>query len=68
METRHQNLLAAILEAEGLDKTLTALAVIASGKVPSTHKMEAKQWARASERIVKLRDWCALYGPGSGCK
>jgi hypothetical protein len=70
MDDRSRNLLECLVDTESFDAVLTTLAVIAHEKAeyPDVDKYEAKQWSRASERLVRLRDWCAEFGPGSGCR
>jgi hypothetical protein len=70
MDDRSRNLLECLVDTESFDAVLTTLAVIAHEKAehPNVNKYEAKLWSRASDRLVKLRDWCAEFGPGSDCR
>jgi hypothetical protein len=69
MEGRSKHLLAGLIDTENFNAILTAMAVIAAEKAQYfTDKSEAKQWARVSDKLLKLRDWSLLHGPGSGCK
>jgi hypothetical protein len=69
MEVCSERLLACLIDTENFNAILGEIAAIAAGKAEYfKDKPEAKQWAKVSDRMVKLRDWSQLYGPGSGCK
>jgi hypothetical protein len=69
MEARSKDQLVRLIDTEDFDAILTQMAVITAAKAEYfADKSEAKQWARVSDRLFKLRDWCQLCGPGSGCK
>ena len=70
MDQRSKNMIAFIVEGEGFDRVLAELIVITynKSKEAGVKKSEAKQWRKASDRLVKLRDWCDQFGPGSDCK
>jgi hypothetical protein len=69
MEARSKRLLACLIDTEDFNAILAEMAVITAGKAGYfANKSEARQWAKVSDRLLKLRDWCQLCGPGSGCK
>jgi hypothetical protein len=69
MEARSKCLLECLIDTEDLNAILTEMAVITAAKAGYfANKSEARQWAKVSDRLLKLRDWCQLYGPGSECK
>jgi hypothetical protein len=69
MEVCSKRLLACLIDTENFNAILSEMAIITAGKAAYfKDKSEAKQWARVSDGLVKLRDWSQLCGPGSGCK
>jgi hypothetical protein len=69
MDVRSKRLLACLIETENFNAILSEMAVITALKAEYFRdKSEAKQWAKVSDKLIKLRDWSQLYGPGSGCK
>ena len=70
MDDRSRRLLECVLDNESFDDVLITLACIAHAKSenPAADKYEQKQWRKASDRLVMLREWCAQFGPGSGCR
>jgi hypothetical protein len=69
MEAGSKRLLACLIETENFNAILGEMAAITGGKAEYfKDKAEAKQWAKVSDKLLKLREWSQLYGPGSGCK
>jgi hypothetical protein len=69
MEVCSKRLLARLIDTENFNAILSEMAIITAEKaVYFKDKSEAKQWAKVSDKLIKLHDWCQLYGPGSGCK
>jgi hypothetical protein len=69
MEVRSKGLLECLINTENFDAILGEMAVITAAKAGYfSDKSEAKQWARVSDKLLKLRDWSLLFGPGSGCR
>jgi hypothetical protein len=70
MDDRSRRRLECVLDTESFDDVLIALAGITHAKSEdrAAEKYEQKQWRKASDRLVMLRDWCAQFGPGSGCR
>jgi hypothetical protein len=69
MEVGSKLELARLIDTENFNSILSEMAVITALKaVYFGEKSEAKQWAKISDKLLKLRDWSQLYGPGSGCK
>ena len=69
MEVGSKLLLARLIDTECFNAILSEMAVITALKAEYFgDKSEAKQWAKVSDKLIKLRDWSQLYGPGSGCK
>jgi hypothetical protein len=70
MDARSKNLLVCLLSKGTLDEVLTQIVVICFDKSedPAFQKFEQRQWRKASDRLVKVRDWCSQYGPGSNCR
>ena len=68
--TVHGRLLECLVDTESFDDVLITLADIARAKAvdPAANKHEQKQWRKANDRLVMLRDWCAQFGPGSDCR
>jgi len=69
MEVGSNLLLERPIATESFNAILSEMAVITALKAEYfKDKAEAKQWTKVSDRLVQLRDWSQLYGPGSGCK
>jgi hypothetical protein len=69
MEVGSKLVLARLIDTENFDAILSEMAVITALKAEYfKDKSEAKQWTKVSDKLLKLRDWCQLYGPGSGCR
>jgi hypothetical protein len=69
MEAGSIRLLACLIETENFNAILSEMAAITAQKAEYfKDKSEAKQWAKVSDKLLKLRDWSQLCGPGSGCK
>jgi hypothetical protein len=70
MDDRSRRFLECLVDSESFDDLLITLVDITHAKAddPAAKKHEQKQWRKASDRLVVLRDWCAQFGPGSDCR
>ncbi len=70
MDKRSETLLEGLLETHEFDDFLSGLAVVIHRRAfkPEFAKNESKQWLKVTDRILKLKEWCAEFGPGSGVK
>lgn len=70
MDKRSEKLLENLLKTEAFNDFLSSLAIVTHRMAfePWLGKTESKQWLKVTDRILKLKDWCAEFGPGSGAK
>jgi hypothetical protein len=70
MDDRSRRGLECLVDCASFDDVLAALAEITRAKSENlaSEKYEQKQWRKAGERLVMLREWCAQFGPGSNCR
>ena len=70
MDKHSENLLERLLENHEFEDFLSTLAVVIHHHAlkPEFTKTECKQWLKVTDRILKLKEWCAEFGPGSDVK
>jgi hypothetical protein len=60
------------MKTKGYDNFFKGLAEIAHDRteqlIGADDKAELRQWQRLERKLEELAAWCALFGPGSGCR
>ena len=60
------------MKTKGYDNFFKGLAEIAHDRaellIGADDKAELRQWQRLERKLEELTAWCALFGPGSGCR